>query len=94
MKVMTFTPTKFALLLAVSVAAALVLPDRPAESQTRVDLPSSVRFQEAVGQDNGTLAAQLYLASSAAPTRGTDRRSISPLGPSVVKHHFNLPVAR
>lgn len=94
MKVITFTPTKFALLLVASVAAALVFQDRPAESQTRVELPSSLLSQEAVGQDNGALASELYLANAAAPTHRTDHRSFLPQGPSVVKHRFDLPVAR
>ena len=97
MNVIKFTPIKFTVLLVASVAsvaAALLLQDRSAESQTRLDLPSSVRFQEAVGQDNGALTAELYLTNSAVPTHRTDRRGTSPQGPSIFRHHYDLRVAR
>jgi len=101
MSVFTFTPLRFAVLLAVSVAASLWASNLPNASRpsTQNSLASPFRVSEAIGQDNGSLTSNPYLPADypAMPTtRETDRRGIvsMPQGPPRSMHHFYPPLAR
>ena len=101
MTLFTFTPAKFATVLLASLIVALGTTIRmPApHHSTQSGLLGPYPATEAVGQDNGTLTSNFYLATNETPTpvtRVPDRHSstIEPQAPPPPVHRNNIPLAR
>jgi len=101
LSVLTFTPTKFTVLLVASVGVALTKDNRQLvfKPSPAVELSSPFRVAEAVGQDNGSLTSNLYLQTEYTPMpkmHGADRHGViaSPQGPPPMLHHLQAPTAR
>ena len=100
MTLFAFTPARFAMLLGASVALAVVT-NHPAGSHASAAVDPGLSFHvfEAVGQDNGSLTANLTLPVSytpAPPSHGTDNRGFpsAPQGPRPVMRRAYPPLAR
>jgi len=89
-----FTPTKFTLLLLTSVGVTLATANRPATTHNANQATAFGLYPaaQAIGQDNGTLSSNFYLANGYMPAmHGSERHgSLTPLA----IRHADLPIAR